>query len=163
MITVAYIGILFLYFWRRTKKQDGALTDFLEQAKKQLEQHKVEAHSQASVKVNKAFTLIKRLQTVASDLEANVQTEYDEILKAAKEQAKDIIEDAHQKAEDIVAQADDDLEQYREERQREVEKDMVKLIIQVTEKVVGKGFAYKEHLHLIEEALEEVKQKKERA
>lgn len=157
-----YIIVMFILFWRRSKKQDTQLNDFLEEAKRQLAKHKTSASDQASVKVQKAFDLIRRLQLVTSSMEDYVREEYERIVAEAQEEKKHILEDAKAKAQEILTKADDELEDYREERRQEIEKDMVKLIMNVTQKVVGKSLDYKDHLDLIHDSLEEVKQRKER-
>ncbi len=159
--TVVYIAVLFLFFYRRHKRQDEQLTQFLEDAKKQLAQHKEQAHTQANHKVIKAFELIKRLQQVAEDLEGQAKQEYDQIIEDAKTEKKEIIEDARKKAQEILMSSEDELEQYKEERRREIEKNLVKLVMSVTEKVVERSLTYEDHVELIHEALEEVKQQKE--
>jgi F-type H+-transporting ATPase subunit b len=159
---IAYIGLLFVFFWRRHQKQEQTLNQFLEEAKKQLESYKHEAHNQASVKVTKAFELIKRLQKVAEDLEEQAQEEYNSIIEEAKAEKKAILDEARKKAEEITHSADSDLDQYRSEREREIEKSMIKLVMSVTEKVIERSLSYEDHVDLIQEALEEVKQQKER-
>ncbi|MGI5828410.1 MAG: hypothetical protein ACOX6V_05315, partial [Patescibacteria group bacterium] len=114
--TAFYIGILFLFFWRRHRKQDQELNRFLEEAKKQLSTHKEQANSHASQKVAKAFELIKRLQHIAEDLETQAKEEYEQIIEDAKLEKKEILEDARKKALEIVQGADTELEAYKEER-----------------------------------------------
>ncbi|NMB56910.1 hypothetical protein GYA19_03170 [Candidatus Beckwithbacteria bacterium] len=163
--TIAFIInllILYIIFWRYSKKQEKNLEEFLASSKDQLLKHKEEAHAQASIKVNKAFSLIKRLQNVSKDLEENVQNEYEEIIAQAEDEKQKIIEKAEQKAQEILDSADAELEQYKEERKEEVEKQMARLVMEVTEKVIEKTFDYQDHLEMIEQALEEVKQSQSR-
>ena len=159
---IIYTATLSYYFFRRTKKHEEELHALLSGAKQQLQQHKEVAHSQANVKVKKAFDLIRRLQHVAGDLEVNIQSEYDTILADAKEMKKEIIDEAKQKAKEIVASADDELEEYKHERRMEIEKNLTRLVVSVSEKVVGKSLSYEDHLDLIHEALDEVKKRNSR-
>jgi len=158
--TIVYIGLLFYFFWRRNRKQEEQLNAFLKEAKEKLELHRKEAKVQASGKVAKAFELIKRLQGVAEDLEGQVQTEYEKVLEEAQVQKKDIIAEARRQAKDILEGADGELVQYKEERKREIEKNLVKLVMSVTEKVVGRGLTREDQIDLIREAVEEVKKEK---
>ncbi|PIP53430.1 hypothetical protein COX08_01030 [Candidatus Beckwithbacteria bacterium CG23_combo_of_CG06-09_8_20_14_all_34_8] len=158
--TIIYIGILFFFFWRRNKKQEDQLNSFLKEAKEKLELHKKEAKVQASGKVAKAFELIKRLQGVAEDLEGQVQTEYEKVLEEAANQKKDIIAEARRQSKEILEGADGELAQYKEERKREIEKNLVKLVMSVTEKVVGRSLTREDQVDLIRDAVEEVKKEK---
>jgi len=157
---IVYIGIMFLFFWRKNKRQEEQLNNFLKEAKEKLEMHKKEAKIQASGKVAKAFELIKRLQGVAEDLEGQVQNEYEKILEEGQNQKKDIIAEARRQAKEILEGADGELAQYKEERKREIEKNLVKLVMSVTEKVVGRGLTREDQIDLIREAVEEVKKEK---
>ncbi|NMC36185.1 hypothetical protein GYA49_04015 [Candidatus Beckwithbacteria bacterium] len=161
-VTVAELGILFLLFYRRHKRQEQQLDQFLKEAREKLQVHKEEAQSQANKKVVKAFELIKRLQHVASELEGQVQEEYEAILEEAKEQKKQILEEAKTQASSFDQAISQDLEEYKQERFAEVEKNLVKLVISVTEKVVERSLSYEDHIGLIQEALEEVKKQKQR-
>jgi F-type H+-transporting ATPase subunit b len=160
--TIFYIAILFLFFWRRQKKQDKQLTEFLEEAKRQLELHKKEAQSQAYQKVHKAFDLIKRLQRIAENLEEQAKEEYEQILNDAKAEKKEIIADARKAALEISQSAEKELEEYKQKRKSEIEKNLVKLVMSVTEKVVERSLDYETHVDLINDAIEEVGQQKER-
>jgi F-type H+-transporting ATPase subunit b len=74
---------------------------------------------------------------------------------------REIINDARQKAIEILASADEELEKYKEERKQEIEKNLVKLVMSVTEKVVERSLDYNTHIDLIQDAVNEVKQQKE--
>jgi len=157
---IIYIAIMFFFFWRRNKKQEEQLNAFLKEAKEKLDLHKKEAKVQASGKVAKAFELIKRLQGVAEDLEGQVQTEYEKIIEEAHLQKKEIIAEARKQAKEVLEGADGELVAYKEERKREIEKNLVKLVMSVTEKVVGRGLTREDQIDLIREAVEEVKKEK---
>lgn len=158
---ISYIVLLYFYFRRQHKKQDHQLSTFLADAKKQLESHKLKASVQANQKVQKAFELIKKLQEIAEDLENQAKEEYEEILEDGQREKREIINDARQKAIEILASADEELEKYKEERKQEIEKNLVKLVMSVTEKVVERSLDYNTHIDLIQEAVNEVKQQKE--
>lgn len=159
---IVYTAVLSFYFFRRTRKHEIELDELLKNAKAQLNQHKEVAHSQANVKVAKAFDLIRKLQHVAGDLEGNIQREYEAILEDARTERKQIIYNAKEKAKEIIAEADEGLEEYIHERHQEIEKNLTKLVVTVSEKVVGKSLKYEDHLELIQEALNEVKQRNQR-
>jgi F0F1-type ATP synthase membrane subunit b/b' len=160
IILILYIAILFFFFWRRNKKQEDHLNNFLVEAKGKLKTHKEQAKVQASGKVNKAFQLIKRLQGVAEDLETQAQAEYEQILEQAQQQKKEIIADAKRQAKQVLEGAGGELEEYKQERKREIERNLVKLVMSVTEKVVGKSLYREDHVDLIKDAVDEVKKEK---
>ena len=163
--TIAFIiiaGIMFVLVWRYVRRLDKQLDQFLQDSKNQLMTHKQAAKNEASQKVYRAFNLIRKLQSIAEDLEKHVQDEYQVIIKQAHEEKEQILDDARKKAQQITQSAEDELGQYKEQRQQEIEKNLVKLVIDVTEKVVERTLSYEDHVELIQEALDEVKQKKER-
>lgn len=63
---------------------------------------------------------------------------------------------------DFYTQADAEIEQYKAERMREVERNLVKLIISITQKVVEVSLTPEQHEKIIMNALNEVKQSKSR-
>ncbi len=160
---IAYTGLLSFYLFRKTKKHEEELDKLLKDSKQQLIKHKQEAHSQANIKVKRAFQLIEQLQHISEDLEGHVQAEYNKILDEAKDAKKEILKNARIKAEEIIKKADEELEEYKAERRAEIEKNLVKLIVSVSEKVVGKALDHTNHIKLIQEALEDVKKRQERA
>lgn len=162
IILVVNTILLVWLFSRKSKEQEEELNKLLNDAKAALQKHKEIANSQANIKVQKAFTLIRRLQSIAADLEGHVQIEYEEIINDAKKTRKEIISQAKKEAEKIIHSADAELEEYKQARRQEIEKNLVKLIISVTEKVVGKTLTYDDHIDLIQEALNDVKKRKER-
>lgn len=161
-ITVFYILLLIVYFWRRSRKHENELKGFLSTAKKQLDEHKKHVHTEAQTRIEAAMHIIKKLQKLAENLENQSEKEYNQIVDDAKAKAKVVIDEAHEKAKNIMSHADDDLEDYRQQRRQEVEADMVKLVISVTEKVLGQGLHYQDHVQIIHQAMEEIKQQKEK-
>ena len=161
-VVIFQIVVMAFFFWRQHKKQEKLLDEFLVDAKSKLSTHKEEAHSHANRKVVKAFELIKRLQGIAEDLESQASEEYEDIIDEAKRQRKEILEEAETKASQFDEAVSVDLDKYKQERFAEVEKNLVKLVMSVTEKVVGRSLSYDDHLGLIDEALDEVKKQKQR-
>lgn len=163
ILTVLYIVVLVIYFLRRTRIHEKELVKFLETAKLQLETHKEEAQAEANQKVAKAVAVVKKVQEVAETFEKEAKGEYDQILEDAKAEKREIIASARTEIEELFKKAEKDLETYRLERHREIEKNLVKLVIAVTERVVEIGLTEKQHADIIGKALEEVKQKKTRS
>lgn len=161
-ITVIYIVILVVYFWRRSRKHEKQLVTFLELAKKQLADHQERVHGEAEERLNKAYTLIKRLQRVSEDLEKQAQEEYDQIIGDAKEERKSILKEAREQAQEILLKADEELEEYKEKREHQIEGEMVKLVVSVTEKVVEKSLTRQDHVDLIQNAVNEIKEQKQK-
>lgn len=162
ILTVAYIVVLVVYFLRRTRVHEQELVHFLETAKQQLEAHKVEAAQEANQKVVKAAAVVQKVQQVAESFEKQAKTEYDQIIEDAKTEKREIIASAKTEIESLFKQAEKELEEYRLERYREIERNLVKLVVAVTERVVEVGLDEKQHAEIIEKALDEIKQKKAR-
>ena len=161
-LTVAYIIVLVLYFLRRSKTHEQELGKFLETAKDQLEMHKKEVSDEAAIKITKALEVVKKVEQVASQFETQAQQEYDQIVEDAKIERREILAQAKSEVADFYTQADAEIEQYKAERMREVERNLVKLIIAITQKVVEVGLTPEQHEQIIMKALEEVKRSKAR-
>ncbi len=161
-LTVAYIIILVLYFLRRSKTHEQELSTFLSTAKDQLETHKKQASQEAAVKINQALEVVKKVQRVAKDFETSAQEEYNQIVEDAKAERREIIAQAKTEIAELYTTADAELEQYKADRMREVERNLVKLVISITQKVVGVGLKPSDHEKIILEALDEVKKSKSR-
>jgi F-type H+-transporting ATPase subunit b len=162
ILTVAYIVILVLYFLRRSKTHEQELGKFLDTAKEQLEAHKREADAEAAAKVAKAMEVVKKVQAVSEEFEKNAQAEYDQIIEDAKAERHDILAQAKTDVAEYYAKADEEIETYKAERMREVERNLVKLIISITQKVVEVSLNPEQHQDIIKKALDEVKQNKAR-
>lgn len=162
-ITIVYIVVLVMYFIRRSKNHEKELDKFLSSAKMQVERHKVLATKRANEKVVKAVEIIKKVQKAAEDFETKAQSEYEQIIQDAKEERREIIASAKGEIEKLFSQAEEELGTYRVERQREIEKNLIKLVIAVTEKVVEMKLDPITHKQLIVRALKEVKSKKDKS
>ena len=67
------------------------------------------------------------------------------------------------KVEDLFKQADIEIEEYREHRHQEIEKNLIRMVTAVTKRVVDVELDHEKHKKLIFKALEEVKEKKSRS
>lgn len=162
-LTITYIVILVAYFLRRSKSHEAELTNFLKTAKQQVELHKQEASRQADEKVARAMSIVKKVQEAAEVFEENAQKEYDQIIEDAKKERREIIASAKGEIEELFQQAEAELEEYRQNRHQEIEKNLVKLVTSVSERVVETSLDQKAHKELIFKALDEIKTKKSRS
>lgn len=162
-VTIIYIVVLVWYFIRRSKNHEKELDRFLSSAKSQVEKHKELAAKKANEKVVKAVEIIKKVQSAAEDFEKKAQTEYDQIVQDAKDERREIIASAKGEIEKLFKQAEEELETYKIDRQKEIEKNLIKLVVAVTEKVVEMKLDPISHKQLIVRALKEVKSKKEQS
>lgn len=161
-ITAFYIIIIAIYFWRRSKKHELELQDVLQISKTQLEKHRKHVHERAGQRINKAMMLIKQLHRIAANLEIQAKEEYTRLVQAANDQAQEILKEAKQEAQAIKSKADEEFDDYRQKRQQEIEADMVRLVMSVTQKVIKKSLTPQDHQNLILQSLEEVKAQKEK-
>jgi len=83
IITVVYIALLLLYFWRKNKAQEKELESFLMQAKSQMDLHETKVHDQASHKMHKMVTAMTILQRIINDLQIEAQREHDRLMADA--------------------------------------------------------------------------------
>jgi len=163
IITIAYVIILVAYFFRRSKSHEAELERFLKTAKQQIDLHKKQANQQANIKVAKAAAIVKHVQQATETFEKEAQAEYEQIVEDAKTERREILAQAKAEIEELFDQAQTELAEYKKSRQTEIERNLVKLVMSVTEKVVEISFTEKEHKHLIVKALEEVKENKKRS
>ena len=163
VITVAYVVILILYFLRRSKRHESELAGFLSNARTELETHKQKATLLANAKVAKMATVVKNIQDSVDKFEDEAKGEYDQIVADAKEERRHIIAETKAEIETLFQQAEKDLRQYRITREQEIEANLVKLVLAVTEKVIETSLSEKQHKDLIFKALEQVKQNKQRS
>src|SRR3989344_2044996 len=88
VITVIYIGLLMLFFWRKTKKHESELKSFLTQAKQQLELHKKKVHENNKHKMEKVVAAMSIMQQVAMELDKELNHQYQTILEQSKQEAQ---------------------------------------------------------------------------
>ncbi len=161
-ITVAYIIVIVIYFMRRSRSHEKELAKFLSSAKGQLETHKVLAQQQANQKVAKAALVVKKVQEIAEAFETQAKEEYEQIILDAKQERKEILKSAKDEIAELFALAEKDLRDYREKRYQEIEKNLVKLVMAITGKVIGEVLDEKQHEQLIDKAIEEIKLQQQR-
>lgn len=161
-LTVTYIIILVAYFLRRTKSHENQLQEFLMTAKKQVDLHKREVNRKANFKIHQAAQVVKKIQSATEVFETEVQKEYEKIIEDAKSERREIIAQAKTEIQELFEQADHELEEYRQARQQEIERNLVKMVLSVTEKVVEVSLDDKQHKEIIYKALDEVKASKKR-
>jgi len=162
VLTVAYIIVLVIYFIRRSKTHEKELSNFLKIAQDQLETHKQQAAQEANQKVVKAMSVVKKVQLAAQTFEEQAQSEYEQIIDDAKAERREILAQAKSEIEELFQKTDRELDEYKAARYREIEKNLVKLVISVTQKVVGTVLTPKDHQDIIDKALEEVKKSQSR-
>jgi F0F1-type ATP synthase membrane subunit b/b' len=153
---------LVIYFIRRSKSHEAELKEFLRLAQHQLETHKKEASTDANQKVAQAMALVKQVQAASQAFEEQAQKEYQEIIEDAKNERRELLAQAKAEIEELYHKADQELAIYQAERHEEIEKNLVKLVIAVSEKVAEIKLTPKEHEDIINKALEDVKLKKSR-
>jgi F0F1-type ATP synthase membrane subunit b/b' len=158
-LTIIYIVILVIYFIRRSKNHEQELTNFLDLAQHQLENHKLQADKTAQQKITTAMAVVKKVQQAASAFEANAQSEYEQIIEDAQQERREIIAKAKAEIEQLFKQADTELAEYKSTREQEIERNLVKLVIAVTEKVIEVVLSPTQHKDIIYKALDEIKTK----
>lgn len=160
LLTVVYIVILAIYFWRRSRTHEKELQTFLRTAKDQLSEHEKKANDQANRRIAQAEALVKKVYEISTQFEKQAQKEYDQIVEDAKVERQEILAKTKTEVDHLFKQADVEIADYKANRFKEIEKNLVKLVIAVTHKVVNKTLNEKDHRDLIYASLDEVVQKK---
>jgi F0F1-type ATP synthase membrane subunit b/b' len=163
LLTIFYIIILVIYFLRRSKSHEKELTNFLDLAQQQLETHKLQADKRAEQKVSAVMAVVKKIQQATVSFEGQVQSEYEKIIDDAQQERRELLAKTKTEIEQLFKQSDKELDEYKTTRQQEIEKNLVKLVIAVTEKVVDVSLSPTQHKEIIMKALEEIKQKQARS
>ena len=163
VLTIAYIVVLLVYFIRGSKSHEKELSSFLKLAHQQLDSHKKQVSHQADKKIAQAMAVVKKVQQATLLFEQQSQKEYNQIIEDAKAERRELMAKAKSEIDDLFKQADSELAEYREQRQREIEKNLVKLVIDVTEKVIDVSLSPSAHKDIIYKSLEEITQKQKRA
>jgi hypothetical protein len=108
-------------------------------------------------KLDNADQLTSEIESEKAKLEQEYQDKIDGItaksqksLEKARERARSLEKDARQEAED-----------YLKSRQKEVENDLLNLVISVSKKVLPEGISYQDQKKLVIHALEELKEETE--
>ncbi|OGV95855.1 hypothetical protein A2W24_02255 [Microgenomates group bacterium RBG_16_45_19] len=158
-LTVVYIIILIIYFFRRSRSHERELHQFLQVAEDQLKHRQAEINQDAKQKISKAYSLVKQVHDIAAAFEKQAQTEYDQIVEDAKVERQELIAKTKTDIADLFKQADREIAEYKAARFKEVERNLVKLVMAVTQKALGKSLSTSDHRQLILSALDEVIQK----
>lgn len=159
-LTVIYIIILAAYFWRRSRNYEKELKEFLAVAKDQLDEREKAVNDRANQKIAKAVALVNKVHDISSAFEKQAQKEYDQIIEDAKVERQEILAKTKTEVDHLFKQADMEISDYKANRYKEVEKNLVKLVMAVTQKVVDKTLNEHDHRDLIYSSLDEVVQKK---
>lgn len=105
-----------------------------------------EAEKQAELAAQKVEEEKKALEADYQAQIADITADSRKALDTAKAKAKKLEQEAHQKAEAYLA-----------ERQKEVEEELMNLVISVTKKVLPEGISYDAHKELVMQALRDVR------
>lgn len=162
-ITIIYIVILVIYFLKRSKNHEKELKEFLDLAQQQLDEHKQITSSKADQKVSQALLVVKQVQQAARAFEDEVQKEYQQIIEDAKAEKRELLAKTKSEIEEIFKQADKDLKEYQASRHEEIERNLVKLVVSVTEKVVDQSLEPKKHEDIINKSIKEIMQDRARS
>lgn len=160
LLTLAYIIVLVVYFFRRSRSHEQEVKQFLSVAQDQLAHHQAAVDHDAQTKINQALALVKKVHDTAASFEKQAQKEYDQIIEDAKSERQELLAKTKSEIDLLFKQADQEIAEYKSARFKEVEKNLVKLVIAVTQKVIGKSLSGSDHKLLIQEALDEVVQKR---
>lgn len=155
--TVFLVALVELIFTRRRRKIDQEISEKMKALKASYnesvnkmvleEESKLEEADERTEALNKQLeeeraTLEKDFKTQLDDIQTHTQKE----IAAAKAKAKKLHEEAQLKA-----------EEYLESRKKEVEEELMNLVISVTKKVLPEGLAYDTQKELVMQALRDVK------
>lgn len=156
-LTVFIVAVIELYFTRHRRK----LQENLDQKVKEL---KVSYNTQLNQlvledekKLEEAEEKVGDLTELEKNEKKKLEKEYKEKLEKITAQSEKALTQAKEKAKELEKEAENRAETYLKNRQKEVEEDLMNLVMSVTKKVLPQGITYQIHKELVLSALQDVK------
>lgn len=144
-------SILFYEVWRRYREENKELMDLYQDALNNI--------SSKESQVVKVYE--QRIRDIKQDYEnhiSDIQNSYTpKPSKDALKKSQEIIEEAEITAKSIIAEANERTKLMIERKYKEANSSIVKIVVKVVQKVIGKSLSYQDHKSLILESLEQVK------
>jgi F-type H+-transporting ATPase subunit b len=100
---------------------------------------------------------VRNTPAVRKNVEKVENAEAEKSIEEAEKEAVEIIENAEQTAQSIISEAQERMRLMLAREEQELQKSIVKIVIQVVKRVLDKTLSYKEHKQIILEALERTK------
>jgi F0F1-type ATP synthase membrane subunit b/b' len=152
-ITGGCLLLMVMYFNHREKKLQDIAVNKLKESKisylRQLAFRKVKEKQE----IEKLKGIVKKLEEKHRELLLEQKSQAKKSFEAEREE---IIKKAQLRAAKIEQEAREEADNFVEEQKKEVQAKMVDLVMGVTKKLLTKSLKYKDHLELIEEALQDM-------
>lgn len=145
------IQLLVLIVWQNRLKKTRQELEFEQRISRGQEEELAEAkllYSQALQSQNKIPERVENLEEIEQEKRdvKNLATDSaEEIIRQAKLNADNIVEEAHQRA-----------RSYFKKQERELNRSLAKLVVQVAKKVTGRDLDYNQHKEIIMQMLDEL-------
>lgn len=145
------IQLLVLIVWQNRLKKTRQELEFEQRISRGQEEELAEAkllYSQALQSQNKIPESVENLEEIEQekrDLKNLATDSAEEIIRQAKLNADNIVEEAHQRA-----------RSYFKKQERELNRSLAKLVVQVAKKVTGRDLDYNQHKEIIMQMLDEL-------
>jgi flagellar biosynthesis/type III secretory pathway protein FliH len=155
--TIFLVSLIELFFTRKRRKIREELDLKVKEMKasynESINKMVLEEEEKLEEADKQVETMTKQMTTEKTHAEEEFKEKIDEVkshsdkaIAKAKARAKELEHEAHQKA-----------EEYLESRKKEVEQELMNLVLSVTKKVLPAGLTYETHKELVMEALKDVR------
>lgn len=155
--TIFFVSLIELLFTLRRRKVHAQLEERLKQVKVSYNEGVNKIVMESEAKVDSTEEQLKKASEQLQSTEAEAKAKFEAELEKVKTQSDKQIDAAKAKAKKFEAEAKEKAEAYYATRQKEVERDLMNLVISVTKKVLPQGLTYEVQKDLVLEALRNVK------
>lgn len=155
--TVFFVSLIELIF---TVKRRKTLIEIEKKAKEMKAQFNDSINQMTlaeSTKMQEADAKIEALNQQINDEKARLEQEYQTKMKEANEIHEDSLRKAKERARKMHQEAEKSASEYLSNRRREVEQELVQLVISVSKKVLPADISYEAQKELVMRALHEIK------
>jgi flagellar biosynthesis/type III secretory pathway protein FliH len=155
--SIFLVSLVELVFTVRRRRIEEALSIQMDELKNRYSSTLEQVTTTEEAKVVEAEKAVDAVRGQVADERKNLETAHAEELAKVKEVAEKELSAAKTKAKNLEQKAKLQAEEYLATRQREVEEDLMNLVLDVTKRVLPESLTYEIQRDLVLQALREVK------
>ena len=154
--TLFLLALVELFFTMRRIKVHHELEEQVSQLKNNYTKSVTSLKAESTSKVEAVHQKVEVITRKAKEEKEAIKTEYQTKIDQLVLESEKALEKAQQKAKKLQESAKMQADDYLQSRQKEVEEELMNLVISVTKKVLPEGISYEGHKKLVLEALASV-------
>ncbi len=157
-LNVLILGLMLFFFiaFRKEKEDEGKIKEQIEIIKKTYDERAKESEqmaNEAKQKMDEALTQAKK----AEEESQKINNECDIKLNKMQEDMNKKMQELQTLEDTMRSEASERIKEFEKEQREEVEKNMVSLVMNVTQKIFEKTLSYNDHKEIIEKSLDEMR------